>query len=169
MRPSQVALVVVLAIAAVQIAYYYPQLPNVMASHFDISGTPNSWMLKSAFFSLFCFIYIFYAALFWALPHLIMASPPSFINMPNKDYFLAPGRRAITAHLIGDQIAWFGVALTGFLIAVCQLAIVANLPGRSTNLGSGIWWLLGIFLIFTLAWLARFVRSFRLPRGMITR
>jgi len=89
--------------------------------------------------------------------------------MPNKDYFLAPGRRAITAHLIGDHMAWFGVALTGFLIAVCQLAIVANLPGRSTNVGSGILWLLGIFLIFTIAWLARFVRSFRLPRGLITR
>lgn len=158
-----------LAIAAVQIAYFYPQLPGVIASHFDISGAPNSWMPKSAFFGLFCFIYVFYAVLFWLLPHLIMASPASLINLPNKDYWLSPGRREITAHLIGDQMAWFGVALTAFLIAVCQLAIVANLPGRSGNLGSGIWWLLGLFLAFTLVWLARFVCSFRLPSGIITR
>ncbi|HXN08392.1 MAG TPA: DUF1648 domain-containing protein [Candidatus Acidoferrales bacterium] len=169
MRLPQVALVVVLAIAAVQIAYYYPQLPSVMASHFDISGAPNSWMPKSAFFGLFCFIYIFYAALFWALPHLLMVSPPSLINMPNKSYWLAPARREITAHLLGDHMAWFGIALTVFLIAGCQLVIVANLPGHSGNLGPWVWWLLGIYLTFTLVWLIRLVRSFRLPSGVITR
>jgi uncharacterized membrane protein len=169
MRPPQVALVVMLAVAAVQIAYYYPQLPDVVASHFGISGAADSWEPKSNFFGVFGFIYILFATLFWALPHLIMASPPALINMPNKGYWLAPGRREITAHLVADQMSWFAVALAGFLIAVCQLAIVANLPGRSGNLGSGIWWLLGIFLIFTIVWLTRFVRSFRLPRGMITR
>lgn len=169
MRLPQVALVLVLAIAAVQIAYYYPQLPGVVASHFDVSGAPNSWMPKSAFFGLFCFIYIFYAALFWALPHLIMVTPPSLINLPNKEYWLAPGRREITAHAIGDLMVWFGVVLTAFLIAVSQLAILANLPGRSGNLGSGIWWLLGLFVLFAILWLARFVLWFRRPTGIVTR
>jgi len=169
MRPPQVALVVMLAIAAVQIAYYYPQLPDVVASHFGISGAADAWEPKGHFFGLFCFIYVFLAALFWALPHLIMVSPPSLIHMPNKSYWLAPGRRAITAHLLGDHTAWFGVAVTGFLIAGCQLAIVANLPGHSGGLRPWIWWLLGIYLAFTLVWLIRLVRLFRLPSGVITR
>src|ERR1700687_3898882 len=66
MRPPQVALVVILAIAAVQIAYYYPQLPDVVASHFGISGAANSWEPKSTFFGLFGFIYALFAVLFWA-------------------------------------------------------------------------------------------------------
>jgi uncharacterized membrane protein len=169
MRLPQIALVVVFAIAAVQIAYYYPQLPAVVASHFDASGAPNSWTPKSSFFGLFCLIYILYAALFWVLPHLIIVMPPSLINMPNKDYWLAPGRREFTAHAIGDLMLWFGVALTAFLIAVCQLAILANLPGHSGNLGPAIWWLFAIFLAFAFAWLARFALWFRRPTRTVTR
>ena len=152
-----------LAIAAVQIAYYYPQLPDVMASHFDISGAPNSWQPKSVFFGLFSFIYVFLAVVFWTLPHLIMVTPPSLINMPNKAFWLAPERRGITAHIIGDQLELLGALVIGFLILVCQLAIVANLPGRSGSLGSDVWWLTGIFAAVVLAWVIRFVRTFRLP------
>jgi len=152
-----------LAIAAVQIAYYYPQLPDAMASHFDISGAPNAWQPKSAFFGLFSFIYVIFAVMFWTLPHLIMVTPPSLINMPNKAYWLAPERQGITAHLLGDQLMGLGAGVIGFLILVCQLTIVANLPGRSGSLGPEIWWLTGIFAALMLAWAIRFVRMFRLP------
>lgn len=163
MRLPQIALVVALAIAAVQIAYYYPQLPDIMASHFDFSGAPNSWQPKAVFFGLFSFIYVFFTIMFWSLPHLILVTPPSLINVPNKDYWLAPERREITAHLIGDHLLWLGAFVIGFLILVCQLAIVADLPGRSAGLGSEVWWLTGIFAAITIVWTIRFVRMFRVP------
>lgn len=39
-----------LIIAAVgQSVYYYPRLPDKMASHFDFDGRPDGWMNKGAF------------------------------------------------------------------------------------------------------------------------
>jgi Protein of unknown function (DUF1648) len=40
------------AFAVLQCLHIYPQLPDVMASHFDAHGTPNGWQPKSAFFIL---------------------------------------------------------------------------------------------------------------------
>ena len=38
--------------AVLQCVHVYPQLPDVMASHFDARGTPNGWQPKHAFFIL---------------------------------------------------------------------------------------------------------------------
>ncbi|HEV2879435.1 MAG TPA: DUF1648 domain-containing protein [Candidatus Eremiobacteraceae bacterium] len=161
MRLPQIAIVVMLAIAAVQIAYYYPQLPNVVAGHFGLSGAPDSWVPKGAFFAPFFFVYLLSAVLYLGMPHLIMAMPPSLINMPNKAYWLAPERKEVTAHIVGDQLAWLGVALIAFIISVCQLTINANLPGSRGELGPAMWWITGIFLAFAIAWTIRFYLTFR--------
>lgn len=153
-------MIIMLAIAAVQIAYFYPELPNVMAVHFGVSGAPDSWQPKSSFFGLFCLVYAIFAGLYWTMPQLIMSLPPGLINLPNKAYWLAPERRAITAHLVADQLAWFGAAQILFVIAVCQLAINANLPGSTGVLSRAIWWVVAIFLAFAALWTIRFYRTF---------
>ena len=38
-----------LVLAALQIAYFYPQLPDTVASRFDGAGRPNGWAPKGAF------------------------------------------------------------------------------------------------------------------------
>ena len=57
-----------LAVAAFQLAYYYPQLPAVIAGHFNAAGEPNSWEPKGVFVAIICFVYVIFAALAWALP-----------------------------------------------------------------------------------------------------
>jgi len=43
------ALIVLAAMAGIAI-YYYPLLPEMVASHFDIHGKPNGWMKKDIFY-----------------------------------------------------------------------------------------------------------------------
>ena len=42
-----------LAIAVLQTLYYYPQMPAVVASHFDGLGAPNGWSSRNGFFALY--------------------------------------------------------------------------------------------------------------------
>ena len=37
-----------IALAAVQVIYYYPQIPQVVASHFDGRGARNGWSSRNA-------------------------------------------------------------------------------------------------------------------------
>jgi uncharacterized membrane protein len=165
MRLPQIAIVVMLAAAAVQLAYFYPHLPAVIASHFNAAGIANSWQPKGAFVGAMCFVYALLAGMYLLLPQLMMSMPPSLINLPNKAYWLAPERRLLTAHMVGDEIAWLGVAVFGFIIFVTQLAINANLPGANGQLGQAMWWFVAIFLVISIAWTVRFYRMFSRTSG----
>ncbi len=41
------------AIAILQTVYYYPRVPQVVASHFDGTGVPNAWSGRDGFFALY--------------------------------------------------------------------------------------------------------------------
>lgn len=38
-----------LLLAILQAAWYYPQLPEMVASHFGVSGKPDGWMSRQSF------------------------------------------------------------------------------------------------------------------------
>ncbi len=165
MRLPQIALIVVLAAAALQLAYYYPQLPPVVASHFNASGAPNAWQSKALFVGLFCFIYALFATLYFALPHLLISMPATLVNIPNRTYWLAPQRREHTAQLVGDRMAWFGAVQIAFIAFMGQLAINANLSGAGGRLGSAVVWVGIGFAVFLIVWMIQFFRLFRQPSG----
>ena len=165
MRLPQIALILALAAATVALAYFYPQLPPVVASHFNAAGVANSWQSKEVFAGMFCFVYMLFATVNLVLPHLIMSMPAQLINLPNKGYWLAPERRLSTAHLIGDQLAWLGAAQIVLLAFVGQLAINANLPGSDGRLGPAAIWFVAAFLVFMVFWLVRFYRTFGRASG----
>ena len=160
MRLPQVAVVVALAIAALQLTYYYPQLPAVVASHFNAVGTPNAWQPKGAFVGLMCFVYALFAIMAFAMPHIIASVPPALVNLPNKAYWLAPERREHTVRLIGDQMGWLGAFEIIFIVCVVQFAINANLPGSNGHLAPAFLGIAAFFIVILLAWTLRFYRMF---------
>jgi Domain of unknown function (DUF1648) len=164
-RIPQIALVVALAVASLALAYFYPQLPPVVASHFNAAGDANSWQSKQAFAGTFCFVYLLFATVNLVLPHLIMSLPAELINLPNKGYWLAPERRLHTAHVVGDQLAWLGAGQIIVVALVGQLAINANLPGGDGRLGPAAIWFVVAFVFFVVLWLIRFFRTFARASG----
>ena len=41
------------AVALLQSVFYYPQLPAVVASHFDGAGIANGWSSRNVFFTVY--------------------------------------------------------------------------------------------------------------------
>jgi uncharacterized membrane protein len=48
MRAPAILLAATLSAAVVQLAWAYPQLPELVATHFDGAGRPNGWMRRDS-------------------------------------------------------------------------------------------------------------------------
>ncbi len=143
-----------------QIVYYYPNLPETVASHFNGLGEPDGWMSRQncvIFEGVLLLIIIFE---FTLLPLVIEKMPNSLLNLPNKNYWLSAERREATFGTIRNNFEWFSVALLSLFTAVNQLVFRANI-NRENLLSTEMWLIIGAFLAFTIIWLIKFIRRFR--------
>jgi hypothetical protein len=133
------ALIVLYGILALWVAIDFSRLPDRIATHFQFSGEPDGWASRTGYASTIlvgaAFTGIVTAGAF-ALPTRF---PDSMINLPNKEYWLAEGRRERTLNrlvTLGLCIACLTVAL---FIGMHVLVVRANaqnparLPGAETG------------------------------------
>ncbi len=140
--------------------YYYPQLPERVASHFDAGGRPNGWMTRDTFIGFYWGMAGLAALIFLGLPRFLRRAPNKRINLPRREHWLAPERRAETVAYLGRQLLWMGCATLMFSIGVFHLAIQANLTD-APRLSPAAFQLIVAYLIFTLLWVVRLVFKFR--------
>jgi uncharacterized membrane protein len=161
MNTQRFVFVLLMFLAALQITYYYPQLPQTVASHFDMAGNANGWSSKETFIGIYTAVIVVMLFAYLVLPPLIKYMPVSLISLPKKDYWLAPERREGTFLFFSEQMLLFGNATFLFLIVTFQLAIQANLTDASRFSSETMWILLGGYLLFVAIWLVRFVLKFK--------
>ncbi|HXW50578.1 MAG TPA: DUF1648 domain-containing protein [Candidatus Acidoferrales bacterium] len=158
-RTSTIPVIALLAVAALQIAYYYPRLPALVASHFDVSGMPNRYEPKATFLVLYVGVLVGLAVVYVVIPRLMLALPVEYINLPNKAYWLAPERREATVAFFMDRFTIFGAATLALIVLVFQLGFTANLSTQ-TFPSTTAFWLLGAYGAFAVGWLATMVLRF---------
>lgn len=153
--------------AAVHFSYYYPQLPGVVASHFDGHGTPNGWQTKSAFFGVFVGVSVLAVLIGFGIPQIIAALPMQLINLPNKRYWLSPEHVKETTEFLKAYFAWFACAIYLVMILTFDYAIQSNLHPENRPDPARMWYVLVGFLFFTLVWIARmFAKFLRIPEKL---
>src|SRR5690349_6137471 len=74
-----------------------PHLPDKVASHFGMDGKPNGWMLRSDYVLYMGAAGVGLPLFILAIYSLLSIIPKQLINVPNRDYWFAPERRAETA------------------------------------------------------------------------
>lgn len=149
--------------AAIHFSSLYAQLPPVMASHFDARGVPNGWQPKELFFTFLVGSLVIAAILTFAVPLLMEVLPTSLINLPNKEYWLAPERRAESIGFFQTQFAWFGCALLFFMMFAFEFAIRANFRDRPQMDSSSFVIALVAFILFALISTLRMMKRFGSP------
>jgi uncharacterized membrane protein len=154
-----------LILSALQCAYYYPRVPETVASHFNGAGYPNDWSSKAAFFGIVLAMTAMNGFVFLVMPEWFPRFSQKRFNLPNKSYWLAPERIEETHLHIQTQMLWFGVATMMLMIGVTQMAIEANMRTQPA-LSPGAFNLLVAYFGFTTIWLTRFIYHFaRVPTG----
>jgi uncharacterized membrane protein len=111
--PAIVFLILVASVAG-GITMMWPHLPDRLATHFNAAGEPNGWSSKDQLLRLLLtqlapFLVMFVAA-GW-----LRRLPDRFVNLPNKDYWLAPVRKENTLVAIRDWTRWFLIVVFAVL------------------------------------------------------
>jgi uncharacterized membrane protein len=168
-RLPRLIFVLLVLYAAVHFSYYYPQMPEVVASHFDKHGAPNSWQTKSSFFSVFVGVSVLALVIGFVIPRLIALTPAQLMNLPNKQYWLAPERRAETLQFFAGYFGWMACALYLLIILVFDFAVQSNLHPQNPPDATRFWYILGGFLLFTILTTVRMMRKFlRSPQDLVS-
>ena len=163
MRLSLLFVVVLLILAAGQTIYYYGQLPATMASHFDGAGQANDWQSKMAFFGIYWLVVALNVGMFVLLGVFLPRIPAQYINLPHKDYWLAPERREASFLDLARQMEWFAVGSLVLLLVIIQMVITTNLNNSAVLPSVPTWITLGAYFVFIAVWMLVVLRRFKKP------
>jgi hypothetical protein len=155
-----VLLIVSYAIFFGYVAATYSELPAKVASHFDLYGHANGWMSRETCVAFMVGIVVI-------VPVIVIASmggagriPVSFINLPHRDYWLAPERRqAALAILLRYSLLLASITVL-LMTGLHWLVVQANLHGGTQLNLVDLWSLLGGFLVVTVVWTVLLLRHF---------
>lgn len=102
-------------------------LPARLASHFSVSGAADGFMSRPAYLTLMIAVVVI-APLACALAgQWLHRLPDHAINLPNKDYWLAPERRAESIAALSRQLQWTSIGLSVFLCLVHWQIVRGNM------------------------------------------
>jgi len=153
--------VIIIAIAA-EASYFYPMLPQYIASHFDIHGNPDSFSDKSSFFLLETFIVFIMASIFFLIVFFIRKIPTVLLNLPNKDYWLTAERKEETYKIFISYLFWFADITLLLLYYIFRKIYIVNLSGEK-GLGGSFFYVLPVYIAATGIVGYLFIKQFMKP------
>lgn len=135
-----------------------PELPDRVATHFGGSGRADGWMSQQAYMRGAISFGLGLPLLFVAIFFLLRFVPVSALNMPNREYWFSPERRAQSFDWLLRHSLWFASLSVLFLLGIHLSVLDANraFPPRLSNA-----WMLGItgsYLAGMLLWIIVMVR-----------
>ena len=140
-------------------------LPDIVATHFGSAGEANGSMARALYLR---FMLLFVVLLPLGLSFLIsrvLRLPTTRINIPHREYWLAPERRSESVGRLRNHMRLFGLMLAVFLCYVHWRVVQANKltpPALdSTKFAYG----LAIFMVALTIWIVVLRRAFRPPRA----
>ncbi|HBC40693.1 MAG TPA: hypothetical protein DCZ88_02010 [Pseudanabaena sp.] len=150
-------------VAIAQSIYFYPLLPDIVGSHFDIVGKVNGTSYKMKYFIVYCVSLAITSSFTIILPLIFKYVPTSMINLPHKAYWLSDERREESFKFLNVHLSWFGVASMLLMVIIFHLTFLANLsPIKDLNTPAP-WALLVTFVIFTIWWTVVLLKHFPKP------
>jgi len=145
--------------------YYYPSLPERIASHFNISGEADGWMSKESFLVLMIVIFIFVNGSLLGITFLIKYSN-DFINLPNKEYYLNPVRKETTLKTINNFLMIINNLTITLMILINYLVINSNI-GKSDKLSSSFIYIIAVYLLTIIIVVIKMYSYFKKPVNVL--
>ena len=99
MRFGRIFFIGVLLLCLFELARLWSITPETMAAHFNIQGSPDRFVPKAEFFRFQVQTLLVVILVSLPFQFLFLVLPPAMINMPHREYWLAPERRAGTLGL----------------------------------------------------------------------
>jgi len=139
------------------------QLPTLVASHFGASGAANGFMPRTTYVSLMLLITLGVPLLLAILPGVAIRMPGARINLPHRDYWLAPERADKTVDRLSGYMTCHAIAVGVFLCYAQGLVVRANGQGSPHLSSAAMVAGLLVLLTFVAGSLIHMWRSFAKP------
>ena len=152
-RFGAVAFVLLLVVLAAFVWHTSQALPPIVASHFAASGAANGFMPRGAYTTLVVVLVVGAPLLLALVPAAAAGKGAKGLNIPNREYWLAPERREATIVFIRVSGRWFAAGVALFLGYVHWLVVRANELRPPVLSTAGIVSALVVFFIALAAWL----------------
>lgn len=137
------------------------RLPERVASHFNQAGDPDAWMNRGSHLKFMIVFGTAFPMSILLICYLLRFLPPDLINIPHRDYWMAPARRRETLqHLLAHSL-WFSCLGVIFMTGVHFLVWHAN-ARQPPRLSVG--WMLAVtavLIIGLLWWIVALLLHFR--------
>ncbi len=148
-----------------QAAFYHVRLPDRVASHFDASGEPDGFSSKTTHTVMMIGLQLGMLLMFLVLGLCCKYLPASLINIPNREYWLAPERRPSTTTTLNTALYSLAIATQLFLMGINQLIIWHNL-GFAGMASGWFWGWLGVYILGTAVMCIWLLLKFRMPTNV---
>ncbi len=160
-EPSMRGFWVVLIGAAAFVWISGSGLPPLVASHFGLGGQADGFMARGDYLAFMLIGTVAIPLLIVVPQRLVETIPPRLINVPNREYWLAPERIGSTLDYLRNHAVWFAVLFTALLCFVHWEVVQANM--RSPARLAAQPFLIGLvtYVVAVLLWIAAMVRHFR--------
>ena len=146
-RLAQIAFAATTLTALGLAVYQHGSLPARVATHFGANGQPNGWMARDTHTVTQIGITIFIGGLFAALSLFLPRMPDNLINLPHRDYWLAPSRRAETFAWITGMLFCLGTTSQAFLAYIFHEVARANFAAKPALRLNSLWLQVSLFII----------------------
>jgi hypothetical protein len=164
-RRSVLVFAAAVAAAAAHVWWSAGVLPEQVAGHFDGGGAADGWSSRETFLLGYAGTVALLAVLLGGLAALLPRLPAGAFNLPDRDYWLAPERAAVTRLRVADWLLEYGAVTVLFMAAVFHLSVRANLGDGEPRLGPAFGLLVAAYLAGTGVAVIRLLLAFRRPRG----
>jgi hypothetical protein len=140
------------------------QMPERVATRFGMGGEPVGWMSRTGYVRFLALFGVGFSLLLPGMFFVIRFIPAQFINIPHRNYWLAPERRAETYSYLLRHSFWLACLSIGFVIGLHYLTMEANRQSPVQLPMHLMWLVTGGFLAGTAIWIIPLVRRFRRPK-----
>lgn len=159
-------LLLILTSASLAFFVYYGQwFPPTLAVHFTMAGEPDGWTDRIKFIVIASSLSMMVPALVvtcvGVLPRVL---PIGAVNLPNRDYWLAPERREATLRRLLFFALWLGCIVQAFLLGLWITIDRANPAGAPAHLSPDHAFLIGGFVLSLVGFFVSITRAFAKPR-----
>ncbi|MCC7037144.1 MAG: hypothetical protein IT560_07525 [Alphaproteobacteria bacterium] len=147
------------------LAHSYTLLPEVISTQFDAYGTPLRSMARADFAMFHIGFVVFMSGIFAGMGYFLTRLPVKYLNIPNKDYWLAPERRRETLQGLRHDLCVMGLIVGAFVMLIDYFVMDAaqrNARGVSPETLSI---LVSCMAAVTGLLVARLLIKFRRPKG----
>jgi uncharacterized membrane protein len=163
MRFGRIFYLIVIVFCVFEMARLWNISPERMAAHFDFQGAPDRFVPKAEFF-WYQIQTLAVTILVSLLPQtLFLILPPHLINMPNREYWLAPERRVETVGRLNSFGAMMFAIILLAIQAVFEISAYANLQTPIMFNARLMFMVMAASFIGIGVMLLQLMNSFRLP------